>query len=66
MKMDRHLEEKIKIPTSSIIIMSLIAIGIWLLFYDKIPIPTLQKVMKHEGEITLHKIIRIVTNVYIA
>ncbi|XP_011006584.1 PREDICTED: protein NRT1/ PTR FAMILY 2.13 [Populus euphratica] len=53
MKMDRHLGEKFQIPASSIIVVSLITIGIWLPFYDRILVPAIRKVTKREGGITI-------------
>ncbi|CAK7332809.1 unnamed protein product [Dovyalis caffra] len=52
-KMDRHLGEKFQIPASSIIVVSMITIGLWLPFYDRILVPALRKVTKREGGITL-------------
>ncbi|KAG5236292.1 proton-dependent oligopeptide transport family protein [Salix suchowensis] len=51
--MDRHLGQKFQVPASSIIVVSLITIGIWLPFYDRILVPALRKFTKHEGGITL-------------
>ncbi|CAK7332817.1 unnamed protein product [Dovyalis caffra] len=51
--MDRHLGEKFQIPASSIIVISMITIALWLPFYDRILVPALRKVTKREGGITL-------------
>ncbi|GAV60381.1 PTR2 domain-containing protein, partial [Cephalotus follicularis] len=50
--MDRHLGPKFQIPAGSIGVISLITVAIWLPFYDRILVPALQKVTKHEGGIT--------------
>jgi hypothetical protein len=44
--------EKFQIPTSSIIVMLLITIAIWIQLYVKFPVSIF---MKHEGEITHHQ-----------
>ncbi|KAK1554211.1 hypothetical protein Q3G72_009324 [Acer saccharum] len=53
MQMNRHLGPKFQIPPGSIGVISLITIGIWLPFYDRVLVPALRKVTKHEGGITL-------------
>ncbi|KAL9390377.1 hypothetical protein Peur_018982 [Populus x canadensis] len=53
LKMDRHLGEKFQIPASSIVVVSMITIGIWLPFYDRVLVPAIRKVTKHEGGITI-------------
>ncbi|EEF42210.1 nitrate transporter, putative [Ricinus communis] len=53
MKMDRHLGHKFQIPAGSISVFSMITIAIWLPFYDRIAVPALRKITKHEGGITL-------------
>ncbi|XP_059447497.1 protein NRT1/ PTR FAMILY 2.13-like [Corylus avellana] len=53
MKMDRHLGPRFQIPAGSIGVISLITVGLWLPFYDRILVPVLRKITKHEGGITL-------------
>ncbi|XVF84816.1 hypothetical protein PTKIN_Ptkin17bG0069800 [Pterospermum kingtungense] len=52
-KMDLHLGPSIKIPAGSVSVISLIAIAIWLPFYDRVLVPALEKITKLEGGITL-------------
>ncbi|XP_065864290.1 protein NRT1/ PTR FAMILY 2.13-like [Euphorbia lathyris] len=51
--MDRHLGHKFKIPAGSMGTFSMITIGLWLPFYDRILVPSLRKITNHEGGITL-------------
>ncbi|KAH7570169.1 hypothetical protein ACOSQ2_018464 [Xanthoceras sorbifolium] len=53
MKMDRHLGPKFQIPPASVGVISMITIGIWLPIYDRLIVPALRKITKHEGGITL-------------
>ncbi|WCJ21782.1 Major facilitator superfamily protein [Euphorbia peplus] len=53
LKMNRHLGHKFLIPAGSIGTFSMITIGLWLPFYDRILVPALRKITKHEGGITL-------------
>ncbi|KAK0574461.1 hypothetical protein LWI29_024048 [Acer saccharum] len=53
MQMNRHLGPKFQIPPGSIGVISMLTIGIWLPFYDRVLVPALRKVTKHEGGITL-------------
>ncbi|KAL5553974.1 hypothetical protein UlMin_041375 [Ulmus minor] len=53
LKMDRHLGPKFEIPAGSISVISLITIGLWLPFYDRILVPYLRKITKQEAGITL-------------
>jgi dipeptide/tripeptide permease len=53
MKMDRHLGPNFQIPAGSMGVISLITIGLWLPFYDRILVPALRKITKHDGGITL-------------
>ncbi|KAJ7953740.1 NRT1/PTR family protein 2.2 [Quillaja saponaria] len=53
LKMDRHLGHKFQIPAGSLGVISLITIGLWVPFYDRILVPKLRKFTKHEGGITL-------------
>ncbi|KAJ7943539.1 NRT1/PTR family protein 2.2 [Quillaja saponaria] len=52
LKMDRHLGPKFQIPAGSLGVISLITIGLWLPFYDRILVPNLRKITKIEGGIT--------------
>lgn len=52
-KMDRHLGRNFKIPPGSLSVISMITIGIWLPFYDRVLVPSLRKVTRLEGGISL-------------
>ncbi|KAF8040550.1 hypothetical protein BT93_B2699 [Corymbia citriodora subsp. variegata] len=51
--MDRHLGPRFQIPSGSLVVISLLTIGLWLPFYDRFLVPALRKVTGHEGGITL-------------
>ncbi|OMO55108.1 Proton-dependent oligopeptide transporter family [Corchorus olitorius] len=53
LKMDRHLGPKFQIPPGSMISISMLTIGIFIPIYDRIIVPNLRKITKHEGGITL-------------
>ncbi|XVE92556.1 hypothetical protein REPUB_Repub01dG0107700 [Reevesia pubescens] len=53
LKMDRHLGPKFQIPAGTVGAISMITTGIFLPIYDRIIVPTLRKLTKHEGGITL-------------
>ncbi|KAK1415683.1 hypothetical protein QVD17_31468 [Tagetes erecta] len=53
LKMDRHLGPHFQIPPGSLAVFSMITIGIWLPFYDRILVPSLRPITKHETGITL-------------
>ncbi|GLU17177.1 hypothetical protein SLE2022_335700 [Rubroshorea leprosula] len=53
LKMDRHLGPKFQIPAGSITIISMITIALWLPVYDRIIVPSLQRITKKEGGITV-------------
>ncbi|KAB1220729.1 Protein NRT1/ PTR FAMILY 2.13 [Morella rubra] len=53
LKMDRHLGPKFQIPAGSMAVISMITIGLWLPFYDRLLVPALRKITGHEGGITL-------------
>ncbi|KAK7362151.1 hypothetical protein VNO77_04254 [Canavalia gladiata] len=53
LKMHRHLGPKFEIPAGSLSVISLITIGAWLPFYDRVLVPNLRKKTNHEGGITL-------------
>ncbi|GFP91596.1 protein nrt1/ ptr family 2.13 [Phtheirospermum japonicum] len=51
-KMDRHLGPNFQIPPGSLSVISMITVGIWLPFYDRIFVPYLRKATRIEGGIT--------------
>ncbi|KAF5746619.1 putative nitrate transporter [Tripterygium wilfordii] len=51
--MDRHLGPHFKVPAGSMIIITMITIGVSVLFYDRIVVPFLKKLTKIEGGITI-------------
>ncbi|XP_020217859.1 protein NRT1/ PTR FAMILY 2.13 [Cajanus cajan] len=53
LKMDRHLGPKFQIPPGSLSVISFMTIGLWVPFYDRVMVPALRRVTKHEGGITL-------------
>lgn len=53
LKMDRHLGPKFKIPPGSIFVISMITVGIWLPIYDRFIVPSIRKITRIEGGITL-------------
>lgn len=53
LKMDRHLGPNFQIPPGSLSVISMLTIGIWVPFYDRILVPALRKITKHETGITL-------------
>lgn len=53
LKMDRHLGPSFQIPPGSLAVISMITIGLWLPFYDRILVPSLRKITKIETGITL-------------
>ncbi|MCE3049449.1 hypothetical protein HAX54_044832 [Datura stramonium] len=53
LKMDRHLGPKFQIPAGSLSVISMITVGIWLPIYDRFIVPSLRKVTRIEGGITL-------------
>ncbi|KAF5187032.1 NRT1/ PTR FAMILY 2.13 [Thalictrum thalictroides] len=53
LKMDRHLGPKFQIPAGSLGVISMLALGVWVPFYDRVLVPQLRKITKHEGGITL-------------
>lgn len=53
LKMDRHLGPKFKIPAGSMSVISMITIALWLPMYDRVLVPSLRKVTRLEGGITL-------------
>lgn len=53
LKMDRHLGPHFQIPPGSLTVISMITIGLWIPFYDRIMVPSLRKVTKLDGGITL-------------
>lgn len=53
MKMDRHLGSTFQIPAGSLVVISLLTIGVWVPLYDRVFVPSLRNFTKHEGGITL-------------
>ncbi|MED6190261.1 hypothetical protein PIB30_104112 [Stylosanthes scabra] len=53
LKMDRNLGPKFQIPAGSLSVISFLTIGFWVPFYDRVMVPSLRKITKHEGGITL-------------
>ncbi|XP_042497925.1 protein NRT1/ PTR FAMILY 2.13-like [Macadamia integrifolia] len=53
LKMDRHLGPKFQIPAGSMVIISMFTLGVWVPIYDRIVVPSLRRITKHEGGITL-------------
>ncbi|KAJ8547855.1 hypothetical protein K7X08_021091 [Anisodus acutangulus] len=53
LKMDRHLGPKFQIPAGTLSVISMITVGIWLPIYDGLIVPSIRKITKSEGGITL-------------
>lgn len=53
LKMDRHLGPHFQIPAGSVGVISFITVGLWLPFYDRVFVPAVRKITKHEAGITL-------------
>ncbi|KAK9935624.1 hypothetical protein M0R45_022719 [Rubus argutus] len=53
LRLNRHLGQKFEIPAGSLIVFSLITIGIFLPIYDRVLVPALRKITKDEGGITI-------------
>ncbi|XP_054810126.1 protein NRT1/ PTR FAMILY 2.13 isoform X2 [Prosopis cineraria] len=53
LKMNRHLGPKFQIPAGSLVVISFLTIGLWVPFYDRVFVPSLRKITKQEGGITL-------------
>ncbi|XP_060215744.1 protein NRT1/ PTR FAMILY 2.13-like [Lycium barbarum] len=53
LKMDRHLGPKFQIPAGTLSVISMITVGIWLPIYDRLIVPSIRKITKIEGGITL-------------
>ncbi|XP_047962612.1 protein NRT1/ PTR FAMILY 2.13-like [Salvia hispanica] len=51
--MDRHLGSKLEIPAGSLAVISMLTIALWLPVYDRIMVPSLRKVTRLEGGMTL-------------
>ncbi|KAJ8773708.1 hypothetical protein K2173_006358 [Erythroxylum novogranatense] len=51
--LDRHLGPHFQIPAGSVAVISMITVGIWLPIYDRIVVPSLRKITRHEGGITI-------------
>ncbi|XP_059648898.1 protein NRT1/ PTR FAMILY 2.13-like [Cornus florida] len=53
LKMDRHLGPNFQIPPGSLVVISMVTVGLWIPFYDRVAVPYLRKITKLEGGITL-------------
>ncbi|XP_042497926.1 protein NRT1/ PTR FAMILY 2.13-like [Macadamia integrifolia] len=53
LKMDRHLGPKFQIPAGSMAAITMFTLGSWVPIYDRIVVPSLRRITKHEGGITL-------------
>lgn len=53
LKMDRHLGPNFEIPAGSLTTISMITIALWIPVYDRVVVPSLRKVTRIEGGITL-------------
>lgn len=53
MLMNRHIGPKFLIPPGTIIVVSMLAVGVWVPIYDRVVVPMLRKVTKHEDGISL-------------
>ncbi|KAA8533026.1 hypothetical protein F0562_032857 [Nyssa sinensis] len=51
--MNRHLGPHFQIPPGSLAVISMITIGLWVPFYDRVAVPALRRSTKLEGGITL-------------
>ncbi|XP_061995116.1 protein NRT1/ PTR FAMILY 2.13-like [Rosa rugosa] len=53
LRLNRHLGQNFEIPAGSLIVISLLTIGIFLPIYDRLLVPALRKVTRDEGGITV-------------
>ncbi|KAK9276595.1 hypothetical protein L1049_006130 [Liquidambar formosana] len=53
LQMDRHLGPKFQIPPGSLSVISMLTLALWVPFYDRVLVPSLRKITKHEGGITI-------------
>lgn len=53
LKTDRHLGPNFQIPSGSLMVISMITVGLWVPFYDRVLVPALRKVTKLDSGITL-------------
>lgn len=51
--MDRHLGPNFEIPPGSLTVISMLTIAMWLPLYDRVIVPSIRKVTRVEGGITL-------------
>ncbi|XP_057777090.1 protein NRT1/ PTR FAMILY 2.13 [Salvia miltiorrhiza] len=51
--MDRHLGPNFQIPGGSLVVISMITVALWIPVYDRVVVPSVRKVTKVEGGITL-------------
>ncbi|XP_010415654.1 PREDICTED: protein NRT1/ PTR FAMILY 2.13-like isoform X2 [Camelina sativa] len=53
LKMDRHLGPNFEIPAGSLSVISLLTIGVFLPFYDRVFVPFMRRITGHKSGITL-------------
>ncbi|XAR53240.1 hypothetical protein NMG60_11021707 [Bertholletia excelsa] len=53
LKTDRHLGPKFQVPSGSLIVISMLTVGLWVPVYDRLFVPALRKVTGIEGGITV-------------
>ncbi|KAI3970618.1 hypothetical protein MKX01_024265 [Papaver californicum] len=53
LKMHRHLGPKFEIPAGSLGVISMLTLGLWVPFYDRIFVPALRKITKQEDGLTI-------------
>ncbi|KAK6922080.1 Proton-dependent oligopeptide transporter family [Dillenia turbinata] len=53
LKMDRHMGPNFQIPAGSLIVISMLTIGVFVPFYDRVLVPMLRRTTGKEGGITL-------------
>ncbi|KAK9675779.1 hypothetical protein RND81_11G030600 [Saponaria officinalis] len=53
MLLNRHIGPKFQIPPGTIIVVSMMAVGVWVPIYDRFFVPLLRKFTKHEDGISL-------------
>ncbi|KAL5725049.1 hypothetical protein ACHQM5_008236 [Ranunculus cassubicifolius] len=51
--MDRHIGPKFQIPTGSVGVIPMITLALWIPIYDRLIVPTMEKIRKEEGGFTL-------------
>uniref|UniRef100_A0A1J3HGD7 Protein NRT1/ PTR FAMILY 2.13 n=1 Tax=Noccaea caerulescens TaxID=107243 RepID=A0A1J3HGD7_NOCCA len=53
LKMDRHMGPKFEIPAGSLVVISLLTIGVFLPLYDRVLVPFFRRITGHKSGITL-------------